>query len=60
MVRKNENPPEGKNIDGDKGVRLNDELEKAGKATNETIDPENTMTRHPIDIRGDVEPEKKG
>ena len=60
MVRENDNPPQGKNIDGDKGVRLNDELEKAGKAQTETVDPENTWTREPIDIRGDVKPEKKG
>jgi len=61
MVRKNEDPPrESKGFDGDKGVNLNEELEKAGKATYETQFPEGEPNKLPIDIRGDAEPEKKG
>ncbi len=58
MVRENKEPAQG--VDADKGTRLEDELKKAGKWQGETVDPEYTMNREPIDIRGDVVPEKRG
>ena len=60
MVRKNDTPPVSKGFDGDKGVNLNEELEDAGLATYETHFPEGEPNKHPIDIRGDAEPEKRG
>lgn len=60
MVRENPEIPTSKGFDADKGVRLDDELEKAGKAQKETVDPEHTMTREPIAIKGDYAPEKQG
>jgi hypothetical protein len=51
-------PSEG--IDPNKGVSLEKELKDAGKWQGETADPEQTMNREPIDIRGDAEPEKRG
>jgi hypothetical protein len=47
-------------LDQDQGTRLDDELRAAGKAQHDTVDPEHTMTRHPITIRGDAAPDKKG
>lgn len=60
MVRENESPPQGEGVDANKTVTLSEELKAAGKWQGDTIDPEGTMNREPIDIRGDVEPEKKG
>ena len=60
MVRENEDPPQGDGVDANKNVSLERELKDAGKWQGETIDPENTMNRTPIDIRGDVAPEKRG
>ena len=63
MVRENETPPVEKaspGVDGNKSVNLTDELKAAGKWQGDTVDPEHTMTREPIDIRGDAEPEKRG
>ena len=54
MVRKNDSPPDKQGFDADLGVNLNEELLKAGKATNETQDPEGTSNLEPIDIRSDV------
>lgn len=59
MVRKNEDPPQGKGIDGNKTVTLSEELEKAGRSHRETSYPDGSNVE-PIDIRGDAEPEKKG
>ena len=62
MVRPNEDPPvaESKGFDHDKGTELNAELEAADKAMYETHYPDGEPNKLPIDIRGDVEPEKKG
>jgi hypothetical protein len=58
MVRENNAISEG--VDANKSVSLEKELKEAGKWQGETADPEFTMNREPIDIRGDAEPEKKG
>lgn len=58
MVRQNDNPSDG--VDANKGVSLEDELRKAGTWTGETSYPEGQTNREPIDIRADIEPEKKG
>lgn len=62
MVRKNANPPQGesKGFDQERGPQLNEELDKAGKSTYETQFPDGEPNKEPIDIRGDVVPEKKG
>lgn len=60
MVREHENPPQGDGVDANKAVNLTDELKKAGKWQGETADPEHTSNLEPLDIRGDIEPEKKG
>ena len=62
MVRPNADPPQGstKGFDQEKDVNLNAELEKAGKATFETQFPDGEPNKEPIDVRGDIEPEKKG
>ena len=59
MVRENETPPVSKGFDGDKGVNLNEELDQADKGMYETHFPEGEPNKLPIEIRGDVEPEKK-
>ncbi len=58
MVRGNDDSPDG--VDANKGVSLEDELKKAGTWTGETIDPTHSSNAKPIDIRGDMEPDKKG
>lgn len=54
MVRKNDSPPDSKGFDQDDGVRLNEELEKAGKATFETQFPDGEPNKEPIDVRSDI------
>jgi len=63
MVREHKEPPVEKpspGVDANKGVSLERELKEAGKWQGETVDPEHTMNREPIDIRGDIVPEKRG
>ena len=62
MVRENKNTPQdsGPGVDANETVTLSDTLKDEGKWAGETADPEGTWNREPIDIRGDVEPDKKG
>ena len=58
MVR--ENPDSGDGVDANKNVNLEQELRKADRWTGDTIDPTHSSNVKPIDIRGDMEPDKKG
>ena len=62
MVRERKDPtdPSDQGFDANKSVNLEEELRKADKWQGETVDPEFTMNRQPVDIRGDATAEKKG
>jgi len=60
MVRERKAGDESAGFDQDKGVQLNEELEKEGKSTVETQFPDGEPNKDPIDIRGDAVPDKEG
>jgi hypothetical protein len=56
MVRERKAADESKGFDQDKGVALNEELEKADKDTTEVT----YKTTEEIEVRGDAVPDKEG
>lgn len=58
MVRENERPSDG--VDANKNVELEKVLKDENLWTGDQADPQGYQNTRPIDIRADIEPEKKG